>query len=125
MKPAKKIVLGASVSAIVYLALLSAASLLVAKGRVGESYMGACVWLCAFASAALGAAAGGRGGKRTEALGAAAAFWCVVLVLGAMIYGTPDAMRAGELTLAVLAGGATCLFRRGGTKKKKRRRQRK
>ncbi len=104
----KRIACGAAIALVAELALLSLASLLLVRGRVGEGSAPLCVWLCAFLSAFAGAKAASWGAAKPLALSAetVAAAYCVMVLLGFLMNDSLDALRLAKLGAAMAAGCA-------------------
>lgn len=117
--------LSAAISLGAYLLLLMLVSYLTVSGRVGETVMRQCVWLCAALASLLGASASlhgaaGRGGVVPLLLGAAA-FWASVLALGFLASNALSLPSAAALLTAVAVGELPILLLMGRRGKRTRR----
>jgi len=111
----KSVWLGAAASFGAYLLLLLLASYLTVSGRVGESMMPQCVWLCAGLASLLGALTAARGAGRsiTPVLLGTAVFWVSVLILGFLASNALSLSSAAALLAASAAGALPVLLLTG------------
>ena len=119
MKMTKRVAIGTLIALGSYLALCALLALLLTRGVLPEG--GTRAWTNAFACAAsfAGAMTASRGaGKRmVPASLCAAAFWCVVMLLGMLPDEGVEPGRAAALAAAILLGGALSVPARGGKKR--------